>query len=124
MIKKLTTIIISITALLLVSLSNAYAADVLPNCGNPKISNTAVCPAAPSSDPIISIIKTAIEVISYIAGAATVILIIVSGLKFVTAGGSAESAASARNTLIYALVGIVVVIISQVLVVFVLDNIK
>jgi predicted permease len=41
------------------------------------------------------------------------IMIIVAGIKFMIAGGDDEKRRDARNTLIYALVGVVVVILAQ-----------
>jgi uncharacterized membrane protein YuzA (DUF378 family) len=56
-----------------------------------------------------------------IVGMAAVIMIIVAGLKFVTANGDSSRVASARNTLIYALIGIAIAALAQVLVHFVLS---
>lgn len=42
-----------------------------------------------------------------------VIMIIVAGIKFMMAGGDEEKRRGARNTLIFALVGVAVVILSQ-----------
>ena len=41
------------------------------------------------------------------------IMIIVSGIKFMIAGGDEEKRKNARNTLIFSLVGVVVVILAQ-----------
>ena len=71
-----------------------------------------------------SIIKTIVDLLSVIVGIAAVIMIIVAGLKFVTSGGDANKAASARNTLIYALAGLTVAALAQILVHFVLGNVK
>lgn len=41
------------------------------------------------------------------------IMIIVAGIKFMIAGGDEEKRKNARNTLIYSLIGVVVVILAQ-----------
>ena len=64
-------------------------------------------------------IQGIIKIISYIAGIIAIIMIIVSGLRFITSGGDSGKVASARNSLIYALIGIVVVVLAQVMVHFV-----
>lgn len=65
----------------------------------------------------------ALSTLSLIAGVAAVIMIIVAGLKFITAQGDASSIASARSSVIYALVGLVIVALAQVIVHFVLGKV-
>lgn len=65
-----------------------------------------------------------INVLSIIAGAAAVIMLIVGGFRFVTSGGNQEAAASARRTIMYAIIGLVVVAVSQLIVHFVLTETK
>lgn len=43
-------------------------------------------------------------------GVTTVILIIYSGIKFITSGGDAKQLESARKTLTYAIIGLVIVV--------------
>jgi hypothetical protein len=47
-------------------------------------------------------------------------MILVGGLKYTTSGGDASSVSSAKNTIIYALVGLIVAAFAQFLVRFVL----
>jgi hypothetical protein len=49
-------------------------------------------------------------------------MIIIGGLKYVTSNGDSNSISSAKNTIIYALIGIVVVAIAQSVVRFVLGK--
>ncbi len=62
-----------------------------------------------------SLIQTAVNIMSYIVGAAAIIMIIISGIKFITAGGEASNVASAKNTLIWALAGVFIVALAQVI---------
>lgn len=68
------------------------------------------------------VIKLVINIISWIAGVAAVIMIVVGGFKYITSGGDSSSVSSAKNTIIYALVGLVVVALAQVIVRFVISN--
>ncbi len=70
-----------------------------------------------------STITTAINIFSVIIGVIAVIMIIVGGLKYITSGGEAASLTSAKNTILYALVGLVVVVMAQVIVKFVLNRV-
>ena len=67
-------------------------------------------------------LKTAIEVMSIVVGVAAVIVIIVSGFKYITSGGEQNKVANAKNSLIYALVGVAVAALAQFMIHFVLFN--
>lgn len=69
-------------------------------------------------------VSAAVEILSIVVGIAAVIMIIVSGFKYVTSSGDSGSIASAKTTLIYALVGLAIAALAQVLVRFVLNTVK
>jgi hypothetical protein len=81
-------------------------------------------PIVPPSGSVNGTIKAVINVLSVITGAAAVIMIIIGGFRYVTSGGNPETTKGARNTIIYAVIGIVVVAVSQLIVHFVLNTIK
>jgi len=119
-------IMILFTALALLSPVPALAASTIPACDIPGSSGSSVCKdqnsAEANKNPIISIIKTAINVVSYMAGAAAVIAILISSIRFLTANGDENSIAGARRTLIFAGAGLIVVIIAQAIVAFALKQ--
>jgi hypothetical protein len=59
---------------------------------------------------------------SAIVGIIAIVMIIIGGLKFITSGGDSAQMNSARNTLIFAAVGLVIVVLAQVVVRFVLQR--
>lgn len=67
-----------------------------------------------------SIIATVINILSLIVGAAAVIMVIIGGLRYIISSGDSNASNSARNTIIYALVGLAIASLAQVLVHFVL----
>lgn len=69
-------------------------------------------------------IKATLQILSLVVGIAAVIMIILSGFKYITSGGDASKIASAKNTLIYAIVGLVVVALAQTIVYFVLGKVN
>lgn len=75
--------------------------------------------AAPKID---ATIKLAINMFSLIVGFVAVIMIIIGGLKYVTSQGDSSNTASAKNTILYAIIGLVVVALAQVIVKFVLKK--
>ena len=78
-----------------------------------------------ANDPgskLTSIIKTVINVLSVVVGVVAVVMIIFGGLKYITSGGDSSNVSSAKNTIIYAIVGLVIVALAQFIVRFVLDK--
>ena len=70
------------------------------------------------------IIKNVINILLFLIGAIAVIVIIISGIRFTTSGGDAGQAKSAREGIIYAVVGLVVALLAFALVNFVIDSLK
>lgn len=69
------------------------------------------------------IVTTVINIFSVIVGIVAVIMIIWGGFKYITSGGDSGNITSAKNTIIYAIIGLVVVALAQFLVQFVLDKV-
>lgn len=94
--------------------------------GGASAQGSSVCNSKKSSgtNPVITILKDVLEIISLIVGFAAVAMLIVGGFKFVTSGGDPSGIKSARETVLYALIGVVVVAFSQVVVAFVLNKLK
>lgn len=63
-----------------------------------------------------------VNVFSIIVGIASVIMIIYGGFRYVTSGGDSGSVGNAKNTLIYAIVGLIIVALAQIIVHFVLSS--
>ncbi len=70
-----------------------------------------------------STIQTVITILTTIVGVAAVIIIIINGLRFITANGDSNSITAARNGIIYALIGLVIAVMAQIIVRFVLGRI-
>lgn len=69
------------------------------------------------------ILIRAAKFISLLTGIASVIITIFGSIKYITSSGNPESAASAKKTIIYALVGVAIALLSQGIIVFVLNRI-
>jgi cytochrome bd-type quinol oxidase subunit 2 len=59
---------------------------------------------------------------SILVGAISVIMIIFAGFKYITSGGSNENTNSARNILMYAVIGLVIAVIAQLIVHLVINS--
>jgi len=63
-----------------------------------------------------NVIKEIVDLLSLVVGIIAVIMVIVAGVKFVTSGGDSNAVASARGTLLYAIIGLIVVALAQTIV--------
>lgn len=71
-----------------------------------------------------NVVKNVINILSIVIGVTAVIMIIIAGLKYVMSAGDTSAIASAKHTVLYAIVGLVIVAMSQVIVGFVLSKTK
>lgn len=69
-----------------------------------------------ASNSIRGILRAVIGLLSWVVGIAAVIMVIIGGFKFVTSNGDSNGINSAKSTVIYALVGLAVAALAQVLV--------
>ncbi|MEO5950684.1 MAG: hypothetical protein ABIQ04_04505 [Candidatus Saccharimonadales bacterium] len=69
-------------------------------------------------------IKNTINVLLYIIGIAAVIMIVIGGLRYVLSGGDSSATKGAKDTILYAVVGLVIAIIAFAIVNFVVTSFK
>lgn len=81
--------------------------------------STGDCSPSAGTD-VSSVLKDVINIFSLIVGAVSVIMIIIGGFRYITSGGESSNVSGAKNTLIYAIVGLVIVVFAQIIVQFVL----
>lgn len=79
------------------------------------------CPAQTSNKQKVNdVVKLVINTFSVVVGVASVIMIIVGGFKYVISSGDSNNINSAKNTILYAIIGLVIVALAQIIVKFVL----
>lgn len=69
------------------------------------------------------ILTIATQQIVYITGVVSVIMVIYGGIKYIVSGGDSNGTKTARDTILYALIGLVIAISAQGIVTFVLERI-
>ena len=102
-------LVISVMGLVITSLVQSEAATI-----------------AGSSDPFFGqggLITVLVDKLSFAVGVASVIMLIVGGLRFITSGGDPQTAKAARNTIIYSIVGMIVAATAALMVSYVLSKI-
>lgn len=70
------------------------------------------------------IIRKIINFLLYLIGVIAVIMIIVGGLRYVTSGGNSSQVSSAKDTILYAVVGLIVAIAAYAIVNFVITQFR
>ena len=80
------------------------------------------CDTSAGTDGFKDIIATVINVLSILVGAVSVIFIIIGGFRYIISGGDSSGVSGAKNTILYAIVGLVIVLFAQVIIRFILTN--
>lgn len=81
------------------------------------------CDSATATSSLNQTIENVINILSIVVGIIAVIMIIFAGFRYITSAGNDQTIAAAKRTLIYALIGLVLVALAQVIVRFVLRNV-
>lgn len=96
------------------------------DCNTAQERTSAVCADKnPATNPLSGnggLILNLTQIVAYIAGAAAVILLIIGGIRYITSGGDAANIKSAKDTVIHAIVGLVIIVLAQSLIVFVVNR--
>lgn len=69
-----------------------------------------------------SVIKALVNLISIFVGVLSVIMLMVGGFKYTTSSGDSGKVSSAKNTIIYSIVGLLIALFAQSIVWFVLEQ--
>ncbi|HEV2412711.1 MAG TPA: pilin [Candidatus Saccharimonadales bacterium] len=122
---------LSLFAVSLVPALTTHAAD-LKNSKNPV--QNGVCNGVISSGTndcqdttntgIDSVVKSALTILSFLIGAVSVVMIIIGGFRYIVSGGDSGQLGNAKNTIIYAVVGLIIVLFAQIIVHFVIGNVS
>jgi len=89
--------------------------------------SSAVCEEANNTDnPLVGndgILTTVANLLSLAAGVIAVIIIVVAGIQMTLSGGDSQKVTNSRNAIIYAAVGIAVIVVARSIVLFVINRI-
>lgn len=68
------------------------------------------------------VFRTVTNILLFIIGAVAVIMLVIGGIRYTISGGDANQVTAAKNTILYAIIGIVVAILAFAAVNFVLNS--
>lgn len=77
---------------------------------------------SPTGDTLPAIIKKIVNLLLYVIGAVSVIMIVIGGIKYTISNGDSSAVTSAKNTIFYAVIGVVVAILAYAIVNFVVGT--
>lgn len=130
--KKLQTLVVAVLTFFMIGVSGLSLAvpTVVEAQSKDKVcegvglaSNGQGCAEAAGQPTVASVITNAINILSIVIGVISVIMVIIGGLKYITSAGDSGKVSSAKDTILYAVIGLVVVALAQVIVRFVLDTV-
>ncbi len=117
--KKISTALLIIPGLvLLVGLATPVAAVTCdPANPNTSIADGATCAKSNSQPTTLfggdgSVFKRITSILLFLVGAIAVIMLIIGGIRYVVSGGDQSQVTAAKNTILYAIVGIIVAFLS------------
>lgn len=77
----------------------------------------------PSDLSISTVITNVIDWVLALAGGVAVLFLILGGLQYITSSGNKDKAETAKQTILYAVIGLIVIALSYVIVAFVSQNV-
>jgi cytochrome bd-type quinol oxidase subunit 2 len=81
------------------------------------------CAATDAEGTVNSLIEDVINIFSLVVGVVSVIMIIIGGFQYITSAGDSNKVGTAKNTILYAIIGLVIVALAQFIVRFVLGRV-
>lgn len=124
--------IILATASILLSqgllIKTAYAVNVTNKACTGAAAASAACKDSQAGgNPLLGpngVITKFVQIFTMIIGIVAVLVLILAGIRFVTSNGDPSSIATARSTILYAIIGLVVTAVAQAMVSFVLNKVN
>ena len=103
-----------------------FAEDPLQDVCQGKGAQSAACQSKGTiNNPLLGpdgVLTKVVQILIIVVGIASVIVIMVGGFKYVISNGDSNNINSAKNTILYALIGLGVSIMAQAIVIFVLNR--
>lgn len=99
------------------------AADLFKICSKGGGSSAACSSETENISGTGGVVLKAANLVAIVAGIAAIIMIMLGGFNYITAGGDSNKISTAKNMVIYALVGLVVIALARTIVGFVIGRV-
>ena len=127
--KVKTALVAGILAIVGVGAVAMNDAQALVNCDDGTTANTYAECGMKAADPdkgqgktLDVTVKNIINGVLYVVGVLAVVMVIIGGVKYTTSGGDQAAVTSAKNTILYGIVGLVIAILAYAIVNFVVGQ--
>lgn len=135
-VSKIVVLVVMVLSVTFAVSPAVLAVDVLPNsdgiCSSktatgsaPDICKDNLATKGNDSNPILGkngFLTIGIKIFTFILGVVAIFVLMINGVRMMTASGDSNSINTARNGVIYALIGLVIAFSAQMLVTFVLNK--
>lgn len=113
-IKQTTLIVMAVLATVVIPPSLVYAAPA------DQIEGGVNAIGGGDSASLETNLETIVNILLFILGAIAVIMIVIGGIRYVTSNGESAAITSAKNTILYSVIGLIVAIMAYAIVNFVI----
>lgn len=132
--KILTAFLMVTVASLIINVSPVFAADDpfkgvdcrgIGGANQNSPNESAVCSSKTNKDPLVGeggVLINIGNIVAYVAGAGAIIMIVYGSIQFITASGDTDKVKTARRTVVYSLIGLVVIFMAHALIVYVIKQ--
>lgn len=116
--------VLMVGGLIFIHDGSVAAVDVFEACNDLSASERNANPVCSSTgDDVGDLIANIISLLLLLIGIVSVIMIIIGGFRYITAQGDSGQLSTAKNTIMYAVVGLVVALAAYAIVAFVISSI-
>jgi len=127
MISKLVASILIIFGLALAPMMASAQVDPFGNCGQGIANSSTICNAVKGGTGGLfgpnSVWNRILNTLTFVIGAVAVLMVIIGAVRYALSAGDQSSVTGAKNTIIYALVALIIAVMANAIVNFVLTSI-
>ena len=121
--KRIVLFAVTLGAILALALSAAPEVSAQVDSVREGIGATTTEDVDDADADVTGLVQQVINIFSWVVGIISVIMIIIGGLKYIMSTGDSQKVDSAKNTILYAIIGLVIVAFAQIIVLFTIDTV-
>lgn len=106
--------------------ASTFAANPFAGIDCSKAADSAVCQTNATNDPLAGqngVIVRATNIFAFIAGFTAVIFLVLAGIKYITSTGDPAEISKAKQSIIYALIGLVFIAIARSVIGYIINRV-
>ncbi|MEJ0072790.1 MAG: hypothetical protein WDN27_01730 [Candidatus Saccharibacteria bacterium] len=108
---------------MIITLLHHFAAAAAPTTATPVIDPSAL-PNSGTGDPTQNVVSIVLDIVFGIVASISLLMIVIGGFRYIVAHGDPNSTAQAKNTILYAIIGLLVTMVAYSIVIFVVKGVS